>query len=323
MYSINKFLSKEELLRKVSSYDIFSRYCHGFESIGKPFHSPLRNDPNPSAFVIYYEGDLLFKDFGKGSYRAIDFVAELYNISFPQAIMKIANDFSVINGGDLNTTVSRKNTNIYPKDKTILKIKKREFKDYDYDYWVRDYKISLDTLNKFNVFPISHFTINNNLFISDKYSYSYDYYWEEGIFRRKIYQPFSKYKWFSNGGKIVQGEGMLPYKGDLLIITSSLKDVMVLYELGYTAIAPTTEAVFLFENYYHKQNNRFKDKVVFMDSDQTGIKMNIKYSSKFNIPYINIPEEYKSKDISDFVKNYSLEDAVKLIEYLLNYKLKI
>ena len=61
----------------------------------------------------------------------------------------------------------------------------------------------------------------------------------------KIYRPHSltrKDKWRNNCGTYdLQGLAQLPDKGKLLIITKSLKDIMVLYEYGYTAVAPQSE----------------------------------------------------------------------------------
>lgn len=319
MYGIYCDLNKENILHRVNSYNLFKTYCEGFEQLGKAFKSPLRpkGDKHPSAFIIMYKGDLLFKDFGKGSYRAIPFVMERFNLTFTEALQKINLDFNLgLNGPKsfLNVLKSPvyETPELNDKEPSIITIKKREFNEDDNKYWLQ-YYIKQSTLSLFNVFPISNFSINGYLYFSDKLSYSYDYYWEDDVFRRKIYQPLSYNKWYSNGGKIVQGEGMLPKEGDLLIITSSLKDVMALYELGYIAIAPTSESTFVPDNYFIKQNSRFKRIILFMDSDEAGIQANIRLSEKWKLDYILIPEGYHSKDISDLIKNYNQETAIKLL----------
>lgn len=318
-YCIYPELTKETLLSKISSYQIFNEYCDGFIKIGKAFKSPFRQDIHPSAYIIYYNGDLLFKDFGGNgeSYRAIDFVAKLYNISYHETLIKINNElcdklYSEEKYIDIFTNLPHKE-----KSTTIIKVKYRDWNVLDIEYW-NSYGISIETLIKFNVHPISYFSINDYIYKADELAYSYDYYWEKEVFRRKIYQPLSKtYKWFSNGGAIVQGEGMLPKQGSLLIITSSLKDTMALYELGYIAIAPTSETSFLPTEYFKKQDKRFTIKVLFMDSDEVGIKRNIKLSEQWNIPYIYIPLEYKSKDISDLIKNMGKDKTKELLKQML------
>ena len=320
MYGIHKELNKENVLEKVSSYSIFKKYCNNFKEVGKKFKSPLRdNDKVPSTYVIMYKGDLMLKDFGKGSYRAIAFVMEYYKLNYKEALEKINYDFNLGLGNieyvfrNDHPVIEHHEGKINSKESSIIRVKRREFNNDDYEFWYVRYMINQHTLEQFNVYPIVNFTINDYLYFSAKLSYSYDYYWENGIFRRKIYQPLSDNKWYSNGGMVVQGEGMLPHHGDLLIVTSSLKDVMVLYEMGYTAIAPTSETSFVPNQYFEKQQGRFKKIVLFMDSDETGMKMNKRLSEKWGLDYISIPEEYYSKDISDLVYNHDKETAKKLI----------
>lgn len=320
MYEISPSLTVDNIFRKITSYDIFKKYCPDFQRVGQAFKSPIRVDKNPSAFIIYYGGDLLFKDFGEGSYRAIDFVSRLFFTSFRETLQKINEDFGLgLEGGEVNDhLVSQSLEDIaHEKEIKVIKIKKRDWNTSDKEYW-GTYGIGLHTVNLFDVVPISYFSINDYLTKADNIAYSYNYYWEKEVYRRKIYQPMSKVlKWVSNGGHVVQGEGVLPHAGNLLIITSSLKDVMTLYELGYTAIAPTSETVFVPEEYFLKQNKRFKRIVLFMDSDETGMKRNIELSKKWNLEYIFIPNENKTKDISDHAARYGLVESYKLVEFLL------
>lgn len=319
MYEINASLTKENLLSKIDSYSIFKYYCNNFKKIGKPFRSPFHEDAHPSAFIIYYNGDFMFKDFGGETLRAVDFVMKMYNLSFRDALEKINYDFGLNLDGKKGETIEFPEIEdeiIYEAFTSIIKVKKRDWNERDISYW-GEFGIGYSTLKKFNVVPISFFSINDWMYKAAELAYSYEYYWEEGIFRRKIYQPLSKNKWYSNGGFVVQGEGMLPKYGDLLIITSSLKDVMALYELGYIAIAPTSETSFVPEIYFKKQNSRFKRIILFMDSDTTGIKRSLELNKKWQLDYILIPPVYNKKDISDFNKTYGKELSKILIKDLL------
>jgi hypothetical protein len=326
MYGVFQELNEINIFKQIDSFTIFTKYCYGFTKLNKKFHSPLRNDEHPSASIIYYKGDLLFKDFGEynqRSYRAINFVIRLFNITYREALQKLNCDFKLGLGGqyinDDKPIIFEKLPEHLKteKDVFLIKIKKRSWSNTDENYWSKRYGISQSTLELFNVHPISNFAINDYLYFSDPLAYSYDYYWEDEVFRRKIYQPFSINKWYNNGGRVVQGEGVLPKQGDLLIITSSLKDVMTLHELGYIAIAPTSESTFVPDMYIYKQQKRFKRIIVFMDSDETGMKANISLSEKWKLGYICIPEQYKTKDISDFVYTYSQNEAKLLLNKLL------
>ena len=65
---------------------------------------------------------------------------------------------------------------------------------------------------------------------------------------------------------------MLPKTGgDILCVTKSMKDVMLLHELGITAIAPCSENLFLTEKQYNALRPNFKHCIVFFDNDRAGI----------------------------------------------------
>lgn len=323
-------LTKENIFKRISSYDIFRTYCDNFVEVGAMFKSELREDSNPSCCISFIKGDLLYKDFGEDSYRSIDYVCRKYNITYPEALQKINEDFNLGLGG--TATVSKKYDYKIPKiggkpafsekKPTIIKIKTRKWNTADKNFWYKRYYITSKTLELFDVKPISHFWINDDMFIADECSYSYDFYWNstKDIFYRKIYQPYSqKLKWVSNGGKAVQGEGVLPNKGNLLIITKSLKDVIVMYNLGFTAISPVSETSFLPSSYFLKQGKRFEKIILFFDSDDTGLKKAQEFSQKFNIDYKYIPLEYNIKDISDFIEKRGIEESKELLTNLFKY----
>lgn len=328
--NIREPLTVKNLYKYINDYDIFNYYCPEFEEIDKKFKSPFRSEKKASA-VIYstISGRLRFNDFVLPTMSSIEFVSNLYSLSFVEALNKIALDFKikrlfVVDWGEipLSTTIPTiYNKSIEPSTNTLLQVRYRKWLKHDIDYW-NSFGISLQTLELFNVYPIDYFWVNDNRIKADKYSYTYNYYWENSIYRRKIYQPFSiDLKWISNGGKVVQGEGVLPKKGKLLIITKSLKDVMSLYEIDYIAIAPTTEKTLPNIEYINKQKERFKRIVLFLDNDETGIEMSKKHSLETNIPYVLIPEEYKCKDISDFIKMYGIVEGKNLVKGLkLNYE---
>ena len=63
----------------------------------KLFCSPLRTDRHPSCSLYYSStGKLRFKDHATGqNLSAIAFVQELYKLSYPEALRKIAADFGL------------------------------------------------------------------------------------------------------------------------------------------------------------------------------------------------------------------------------------
>ena len=137
----------------------------------------------------------------------------------------------------------------------------------------------------------------------------------------KIYRPYSLYrkdKWRTNCSTIdVQGFEQLPENGDLLIITKSLKDVMVLYKLGYNAVALQSENDKLNYKIYQNLSERFKRIVILFDNDEPGILNAEIFSERYGIPYTFIPISEKIKDISDYIHYHGIDSAKNLMKNLL------
>lgn len=324
-------ITLEMIYSKLDALQIFQHYCTNFKKCDSKFASDLRSDHNASCSIAWINGDYLYHDFGTGdSFRSVNYVMQKFNLTYYDALLKIQQDFNLI--VDISFVlnkpyvVSTKNTNksievISSRKPVIIKIKSRLFNKADKSYWYDRYSVHSQTLKQFAIIPITDFWIDKLGYSSSKYAYSYDFYWEAGVFRRKLYQPFKsadKGKWISNGGLVVQGEGCLPYTGDLLIITKSLKDVIVLYELGYVAIAPTSESSWLPESYFKKQAARFKRQIIFFDNDVTGRNKAQVFSNKYNLKSIMVPEDIKDcKDISDVIYSKGIDFTKKLIKELL------
>lgn len=82
---------------------------------------------------------------------------------------------------------------------------------------------------------------------------------------------------------MIQGTHMLPKSGEYLVITKSMKDCMVLYELGIPAIAPCSETTFISDSQYRKLKERFDNIVILWDNDLTGIKFANKFRKQYDI----------------------------------------
>jgi hypothetical protein len=206
-----------------------------------------------------------------------------------------------------------------PKPKSIIKIKSREWDKRDADYW-RQYSVPKYLLTEYQVIPIDYFWINEARFRVKQIGYAYRF--KNGY---KIYQPYEvEDKWYSNiGTEVLQGYQQLVWSSDTLIITSSLKDVLVLKTLGYNSIAPQSEMVELKEEQVIELRKRFSNIVLLYDNDYTsehnpGQRMAEKLCSRFGFHNICIPTKYESKDISDLVKHYGLGIAEQFIKRELN-----
>lgn len=98
-----------------------------------------------------------------------------------------------------------------------------------------------------------------------------------------------------------------------------MKDVMVLRELGYNAIAFNSEGIptkgenakFVAEIIEHLQE-RFEHIAFFMDNDTAGKQYSAKLSRHYNIPYILIPDG-EPKDISDYIFKYKRRKTKRML----------
>lgn len=140
----------------------------------------------------------------------------------------------------------------------------------------------------------------------------------------KIYRPLaSKYtKWRTNlTNRHVQGLSESPSGGgNLLIITKSLKDVMCLYEMGYNAIAASSETTFIPEDILKSLKSKWKHIVILYDRDGPGMTNARKYCKQYKLDAIFVNKKFKSKDISDAVKNNNFNEVkIWLQETLKRY----
>lgn len=317
-------LTKEEILLRITPIDIFNYYIDNFKSTSKSFCSELRVDKNPSCRIkIYNNGKTIYKDFGnKATFDCFSYVQAKYNVNYLEALKIINNDFNLGLDGVPNIAPSPVLLGISPKkeekieERTPIHIKRRKWNNYiDKEYW-GSYHITCEILNKFNVYPCSHIWIKKYMFKVSNNNPAYAYKLTNNIF--KILSPFSskEFKWVSNTTEYdIQGYNQLPKFGDLLVITKSLKDVMVLYLLGYTAIAPQNEQINIPDEIMTELKNRFKKIILFYDDDPAGNMGRELICSTYNISSVILKGE--SKDISDYIKNNGIEKTKILLKELL------
>ena len=315
-------LSSEMILSKIREIDIFSYYCPNFKELGVKFCSLIREDSTPSVSIIQWHGSLLYKDFGHPdhTFNCFAYVKHAYNCNFYEALMIIDNDFG-LNLGSKRPQTSftrgvmgmRSNKAIFNKKVVIIKKKAREWMKKDAEFWSK-YLISKKTLRTFGVCPISHYWINENRFSCDL-SYAYR------IGKKyKIYSPYGEVKWSSNTTKKhIQGYSQCPERGDLCIITSSLKDVMCLFEMGISSVAMQSEMQMPREETIKELKERFKKVVIFYDNDFDNINnpgqvMASKICQKYYpIKNIVIPSDYKLKDPSDYVAHFGSFEGLRTL----------
>lgn len=295
-------MSLKDLLDKVSDYDIYSYYLGPIKP-KRLVNSPLRPDDKIPSFAIFPSktGDLLFKDHGTGEAgNALKFIKLYRGITTREEMEREL--LKIVKRVNPNLTAQKAVRNAENASETIIGIVRQPFTEVDKQYW-KQFHISLDTLRRYNVFSIKYFLCNN--IVRGIYNESSPMYAYKVYDKFKIYRPLaSKYtKWRTNLTiRHIQGLEQLEDNGNLLIITKSLKDVMCLREMGYSAIAAASETTFIPDDIMKSLKEKWKHIVILYDRDSAGIQNARKYSKQYGLDAIFVHKKFKAKDVSDAVK---------------------
>lgn len=320
------YLHTDVILGKISEYDIFMYYIPSFKKLGKKFRSELREDNSPTVSIIAYNNKLLYKDFGNTdhTFDCFNYVKHKYGCSFVAALRIIDCDFNLGLSPKRSEVAFTMGYMAYRQDvspklnkpEVIIRKRRRPWTVADAKFWSK-YLVSKKILTKFAVEPISHYWINNNRFTCKSISYAFRF-----KNRYKIYSPYEEQnKWLSNTKHTdVQGFNQLPNKGERLIITSSLKDVMCLHAAGYHSIAMQSEMQMPSEKLVSELKQRFNTIDILYDNDfnklnNPGQTMAKKICDLYGFNNICIPKTFESKDPSDLV---SRERSFNELKFILN-----
>lgn len=334
MFSANNIIPDvdvKDIFEVCSEYDIFKKYCTNFEEIDKPFLSEFYNDTKADCRIFQTkDNSLLYKDFGepKHCFNCFTYVMHKYNYTFKEALNVISLDFGIIKSKTSispNFIIGLEKTYKKPKTKPVISIVSRQWNLTDYKYWFKQYGITFEWLESYEVIPceyvyltkdsgtIAYKSINNNPI----YAYRFQI---DGKYVYKIYRPLAekKDKWLFNGtADCIEGFDQLPLFDDLLIITKSLKDVICCRLLGYSAISLQGETNKLKQELFNKLIKRFDKIVIFYDNDEVGIKAAENLCETYNLKSIIIPKKYEAKDISELIKNIGIDESKQILENLL------
>jgi hypothetical protein len=267
-------------------------------------------DKVPSMFVYYdlASNRYKFKDFSSGICgSAIDLVKALYNLTYPQAILKIQRDY-------LDNPVSEERVLVKHDKFKVTDYEIRHWNVQDKQYWTK-FKIDSKTLEKYNVAPLSFYTMSKEELdgslqvITKSYQNIYGYFNKEGELI-KVYQPTIKEKKFIKVRNYLQGSDQLSYQKEYLILTSSLKDLMCFSKLDFDdveSVAPDSENSMISKPIIEKLKKKYKKIFVLFDNDEPGNKAADKYVDIHGFVKLELK---LSKDLSDSVKDFGI-DKVK------------
>lgn len=343
----NKILNEINIVNKVDEFKLFKHYFLPSLELGKKYSAPYRDDKHPSFSVFAANrgtNKYMWKDHSTGeSGNVFKLIMFLYDVDYFTALAMVNRDFNLgldedrvetINVDGARQKVNQVTVQLSKSTRTEvsdIQIVKKEWTEDTLHYWKSRYDLNLEYLQHYNVHSVDRVYLNGNQIMghfpaNPIYAYSF---LEEGEIRYKIYKPLEpnkQYKFLGNtSSKTIQGYEQLKTNfvpvDDIIFITSSLKDVMVLRKLGWFAVAPNSETTDISGYIINEiQPWTTEEVVLFYDNDETGINFAENMCNKLpnNISgYIHIPQEFEAKDISDFVEIYGYKEARILIESLL------
>jgi len=337
--SAKPLITKEAILDSYTSLELFNAYIKGL-SVGKPILSPLRKEGNPSFSIFKSTADsetYLFKDHGSGKHGDIfKFIQELYNVNYIEAIKKVGTDLgmnNIYNCGtcsiielipDKEKERIKKEIEPFNKLPNTIEIEPRKWEVYDIKYW-NLYGIKLSTLKKYNVVPIKGFKIRSLYHLADKFAYAFIEKKDEKT-TYKIYQPYNiiGFKWrTTHDSSVWQGWEQLPIEGEIVIVTKSLKDVMSIVDnTPFSAVSLQSETVMPKDDVMQGLSDRFMNVMLLYDNDfekEKNIgqiqaeKIKDNFRGMANLVNISIPDRYRAKDFSDFIKGWGITYASKTL----------
>ena len=309
--------SKEDLLAKVTSYDILNHYLQPYHNSGRllaaknisnPFQAEKQETPSFNIFPTMGTGEWRYKDFATGDDGScFDLVMKLFNISFPEALQKINSDFTLL----LDATQEPiKSNRQLAQEVTKFTIKRKPFNHAEKGFWLK-FGIDEQTLKRFNVSSLEEFSTTSKIgnpyttkSSFDKFIFAY-----ENDNWVKLYKPLDekKYKFQYLGTKeqgFIFGWKQLPENGELLIITGGEKDVMTLAAKGFNAITLNSETATLPKSVVDELKLRFKTILVLYDNDETGLKQSNILAVAHGLHRLVLPTlQNNGKDISDYFAN--------------------
>jgi len=315
-------------IENVPSYWVFQYYLNLDEELTgqdvkiKSIFNPSERTPSMCLYVdnaLNPDGSksnqYVYKDFSTGKFgNKINLVMHLLNISFPNAVDKIIDDYNKSDAkGSNNKTFKVQNR------WKVDFVKERSWNQQDARFWLQ-FNIGATLLDKYNVRPLEYYNLvleNDSSVETQKITNNniYGYFTKDGdVF--KIYRPFSRKHKFFKVRSYLQGLDQLEYKNPYLVICSSLKDAMCLKSMGYNVdvISPDSENTVIKPYIIENLKLKYQKVITLFDNDTAGATAIEKYHQLYGINGFALP---LSKDISDAMKEHGFDKVHSELKPLL------
>jgi hypothetical protein len=269
----------------------------------------LRRDKSPTCAFQYYGNTLRYYDNRPGEFcgDAISMVMHLKHLDYQGALLDIYKTLKHVSKDKIDYSLSDKLNKkelieLVHRKGVEIKLKFKEFSNKELEYW-KQYGISLEVLQRFNIHSCSHLFVTkngedfkNNCVRGSEMCFAYIFA-DNSV---KAYFPERETYRFISNSRWIQG---LEYLDDpkLLVITKSMKDVVCLSLFGIQAVAMQGESVLPPAKLVNKYNC-----VYLADNDAPGKRAAVLIRKKYNIPIALFPQHYREMGIKDFSDAYKI-----------------
>lgn len=325
-------LSSEEILKKISTFDIYKYYFHEFK-INEVCYNHLRGEKgdSPSFLIGNRYGELLHHDFSAGnswSGNAFQLVQQIYQCSYDEALKIIDRDFNLgILSGELGTEYKKITSQYKQPEETgkrysLIQVVTRKFTEEELAYWA-DYYQTIDDLRANHIYSIKEVYLNKKRYSIPDDELRFGYFYPQGGWW-KIYRPTAskKSKWVSNV-PLTTAYGLENLdKNYNTLVTKSLKDFLICRKIYPYVCHVQNESLSAFspETIKHITMN---SKEVFYggDADIAGKAASYDITNTFGWKHINPEDRLLCKNINDWADWAACEGLERVKEHFILKKL--
>lgn len=324
-------ITPEYVLAQVDDLLIYRHYLGASFKLGGSVKSPFRRDSSPSFSITLNPHwlKLMWKDFGTDEVGdCFKLVAKLNNLTYREAVEKVACDFGLIKGCSIVTKKQILEAQAFKEEfqkrEYLIQVERRKMNAEELAYWAR-YSITKEELLNNNIFAISKLWVNKKNHALDVSRLHFAYYFPE-VDKWKIYSPDSPdFKWFGNVSAFqMEGVDIVNFdRSKPVIVTKSRKDRIVLRKLYTNVCSCQNESEYAIPREMDVFLDEYPAKYCWFDSDEPGKTANRKLNHR-GYKWINVPNElydkHKVKDPSDVMEFFGYEAGLGYLKYEMNKK---
>jgi len=323
-------LTKEAILQKISTYDIY-RFYQGDFKVNEPCVNRHRGEINPSLIIGNKVNErLTHKDLGDYSWRgdAFHFVQQIFRCDFPSALQIVDRDFG-LGLGSGKVIVGKPQVVTWEKPKIEFKpppliqvVYYSKMSKRGLDYWARLGQGEDDLKRERIYMPKEIWRNRKKIALGDLLTFCYEY---PEVGKWKIYRPFApkrevgtsinQWKWDTNVPfDYVDGLGNIKPGCEKVFLTKSKKDKMVLMkalELDCIVDVQAEDPACLSDSALEKFL-QIEDRIVVSDNDKKGKEFSWWLTKNHGFRHANVPDSYltgepKCTDFADLCWYHGIE----------------